>query len=139
MEGLALAEPVAVTLVRRGYRSVDKARAFLEAAEAHDPFEFDSMEEVTERIRRAIGEGHRITIHGDYDCDGVCSTAILVRALHTLGAQVDWHLPSRTEDGYGLSLHTVEKLAQRGTQLLITADCAITAVEEVAAARAAGM
>src|SRR4029077_11875933 len=73
------------------------------------------------------------------DVDGVCSTAILVRALRSLGAQADWYLPSRLEDGYGLSLSTVERLAARGTDLLITVDCAITAVEEVAAARAAGL
>ncbi|MEA2130334.1 MAG: single-stranded-DNA-specific exonuclease, partial [Solirubrobacteraceae bacterium] len=71
--------------------------------------------------------------------DGVCSTAILVGVLRTLGADVDWFLPSRTEDGYGLAAATVARLADRGTRLLITADCAITAVDEVAAARAAGL
>ncbi len=104
MEALALAEPVAVTLVRRGYRTVAEARAFLEAAEAHDPFEFDSMDEVTERIRSAIAGGRTITVHGDYDCDGVCSTAILVRALRELGASCDWYIPDRLGDGYGLTL-----------------------------------
>jgi single-stranded-DNA-specific exonuclease len=71
--------------------------------------------------------------------DGVCSTAILVEALRALGADVDWFLPSRREDGYGLAAATVARLAARGTRLLVTVDCAITAVEEVAAARAAGM
>ena len=80
-----------------------------------------------------------ITVHGDYDCDGVCSTAILVSALRSLGADVDWYLPDRTSDGYGLAAANVERLVSRGTKLLITADCAITAVEQVAAARAAGM
>ncbi len=139
MEALALAEPVAVTLVRRGYRTVDEARAFLEAAEVHDPFEFDSMEEVTERIRSAIAQGRTITVHGDYDCDGVCSTAILVRALRELGASCDWYIPDRLSDGYGLTIDGVEKLAARGTGLLLTADCGITCADEVAAARAAGM
>jgi single-stranded-DNA-specific exonuclease len=69
----------------------------------------------------------------------MASTAILVRALRELGADVGWFLPSRTEDGYGLSAATVERLAARGTRLLITVDCGITAVDEVAAARAAGM
>ena len=139
MEGLALAEPVAVTLVRRGYRTVDEARAFLEAGETHDPFEFDSMEEVTERIRSAIADGRTITVHGDYDCDGVCSTAILVRALRELGARCDWYIPDRLGDGYGLTAGGVERLAARGTGLLLTADCGITCADEVAAARAAGM
>ena len=139
MEALALAEPVAVTLVRRGYRTVDEARAFLEATEVHDPFEFDSMEEVTERIRSAIAQGRTITVHGDYDCDGVCSTAILVRALRELGASCDWYIPDRLGDGYGLTVGGVERLAARGTGLLLTADCGITCADEVAAARAAGM
>ena len=69
----------------------------------------------------------------------ICSTAILVRALRTLGADVDWYLPSRIDDGYGLAAATVERLAARGTDLLVTVDCAITAVAEVAAAKAAGM
>jgi single-stranded-DNA-specific exonuclease len=74
-------------------------------------------------------------VHGDYDVDGVCSTAILVRALRGLGANVDWYLPDRASDGYGLSMDTVDRLAARGTRLLVTVDCAITAVEEVAAAK----
>ena len=86
-----------------------------------------------------VGRRSRITVHGDYDVDGVSSTAILVRALRTLGADVDWYLPSRIDDGYGLAAATVERLAARGTDLLVTVDCAITAVEEVAAARAAGI
>ena len=90
-------------------------------------------------ILRHVRAGARITVHGDYDVDGVCSTAILVRCLRRLGAQVDWHLPSRLDGGYGLSLDTVAGLAARGTALLVTVDCAITAVEEVAAARAAGI
>ena len=69
----------------------------------------------------------------------MCSTAVLVRALRTLGADVDWYLPSRIDDGYGLARATVERLAARGTELLVTVDCAITAVDEVAAARAAGL
>ena len=88
---------------------------------------------------RTCAAGTRVTVHGDYDVDGVCSTAILVRALRSLGADVDWYLPSRTEDGYGLSAATVTRLAERGTRLLLTADCAITAVDEVAQARALGL
>jgi single-stranded-DNA-specific exonuclease len=136
MEALGLAEPVAVTLVRRGHRTVDEARAFLEATEAQDPFEFGSMEEVTERIRNAVVQGRTITVHGDYDCDGVCSTAILVRALLELGARCDWYIPDRLGDGYGLTIAGVERLAARGTGPA-TADCGISE-REVAAARGRG-
>ena len=97
------------------------------------------MEEVTELIRNAVADGRTITVHGDYDCDGVCSTAILVRALRELGARCDWYIPDRLGDGYGLTIAGVERLAARGTGLLLTADCGITCSGEVAAARAAGM
>ena len=139
MEALGLAEPVAVALVRRGYRTVEEARSFLEAADDHDPFEFESMGEVVELIRGAIARGDAITVHGDYDCDGVCSTAILVRTLRELGAKCDWYIPDRLGDGYGLTGEGIERLAARGTRLLLTADCGIVCAAEVAAARAAGM
>ena len=136
---LALAEPVAITLVRRGYRTVDAARRFLEARESHDPTEFTGIEEVCEHILSAAHRGERITIHGDYDVDGVSSTAILVSTLRSLGAECDWLIPDRLADGYGLTMASVEKLRQRGSGLVITVDCGIGSVDEVAAARAAGI
>jgi len=136
---LGITHVTAQVLVRRGYGDPARAQAFLDAADAHPLEAFGGLREAAAHILSHVGRRSHITVHGDYDCDGVCSTAILVRALHTLGAQVDWWLPNRLEDGYGLSAHTVERLAARGTDLLITADCAITAVEEVAAARAAGL
>ena len=116
------------------------ARAFLAAADAHPLDAFGGLRDGRRARSSATSRaGSRITVHGDYDVDGVCRTAILVRALRTLGADVDWYLPSRIDDGYGLARATVERLAARGTDLLVTVDCAITAVEEVAAARAAGL
>jgi single-stranded-DNA-specific exonuclease len=138
-EGLGLAEPVAVTLVRRGFRTVEQARAFLDAAEEHDPFAFDGMAEVVARLRAAADDGRRITVHGDYDVDGVCSTAILVTALRRLGASCDWYIPDRLGDGYGLTVEGVRRLAARGTEVLLTADCGITCPAEVAAAAEAGI
>ena len=136
---LNLAEPVAVTLVRRGYRTVDAARRFLEAREEHDPHEFDGIDQVCELVLSVVRRRGRMTIHGDYDVDGVSSTAILVSTLRSLGATCDWLIPDRLSDGYGLTMGTVEQLAKRGTELVITADCGISSVDEVAAARAAGM
>src|SRR5215207_1482365 len=133
---LDLAEPVAVTLVRRGYRTVDAARRFLEAREEHDPAEFDGIDDVCERILSVARGGGRITIHGDYDADGVCSTAILVSTLRRLGATCDWLIPDRLSDGYGLTMATVEQLRRRGTELVITADCGIGSVVEVCGGRA---
>ena len=139
MDALDLAEPVAVTLVRRGYRTVEEARDFLEAAEWHDPFEFEGMAGVVERLQAAVTAGRRITVHGDYDVDGVCATAILVRALRELGADCDWYIPDRLADGYGLSVDGVRRLAQRGTDVLVTVDCGIGSPDEVDAARRAGL
>src|SRR3954451_7127493 len=136
---LELAEPVAVTLVRRGYRTVDAARRFLEARESHEPTEFTGMEEVCEQILAVVGERGHITIHGDYDVDGVTSTSILVSTLRSLGAECDWFIPDRLSDGYGLTMSSVEELRRRCTELVITVDCGIGSVEEVAAACAAGI
>ena len=126
-------------LVRRGLGDPARARDFLAADERHDPEAFTGIEPALATIRGHIAAAGRIVVHGDYDVDGVCATAIMVRALRSLGADVGWFLPSRIDDGYGLAGATVERLAASGTALLITVDCAITAVEEVAAARAAGI
>jgi single-stranded-DNA-specific exonuclease len=126
-------------LVRRGLGDPAAARAFLAADEAHDAEAFLGMGHAVATIERHIRAGSRIVVHGDYDVDGVCATAILVRALRALGADVGWFLPSRIDDGYGLAMATVERLVARGAGLLITVDCGITAVEEVARARSAGL
>lgn len=136
---LALSGALAQVLVRRGLGEPDRARAFLEATEEYPPSAFAGIEQAVQTILAHVSAARRITIHGDYDVDGICSTAILVRALRELGADVDSYLPDRIGDGYGLSAATVRRLAQRGTNLLVTADCAVTAVEEVALARELGM
>ena len=136
---LGVSHVLAQILVRRGLADPAAARAFLAADERHSPHAFRGIGRAVELVLGHVRAGSVITVHGDYDCDGVCSTAILVSALRALGADVDWYLPDRLGDGYGLGLETVERLVTRGTRLLITADCAITAVEQVAAARAAGL
>jgi len=136
---LDLSEPVAIALVRRGYRTPEQARAFLAADESHSPDDFRSMGTVVELVLKAIDAGKRITVHGDFDVDGVCATAILVGALRELEADCDWLIPDRMVDGYGLSEENVRRLAERGTRLLITVDCGITAVEEIELAKQLGM
>jgi single-stranded-DNA-specific exonuclease len=138
-EELGLSDPVAVTLVRRGYRTPEAARAFLEADESHPPEAFESMAEIVGLVRAAIDAGRKITVHGDFDVDGVCATTTMVSTLRELGAECDWLIPDRMADGYGLSAANVERLAQRGTSLILTVDCGITAVEEVRLARELGM
>jgi single-stranded-DNA-specific exonuclease len=137
--GLGVSHTLATILARRGHTSVESARRFLDADDQHDPFCFSGMETVCERVLRHIEQGTRICVFGDYDVDGVCSTALLVRALKKLGAEPEWMLPSRQGDGYGLSTATVKHLASENTNLLVTADCGITANEQVAFARSLGM
>ena len=137
---LGLSETTASVLVRRGYGDPGKARAFL-AAElpGHDPFLLGNMEEACAAIRGAIAAGKPICVHGDYDVDGICATALAVTVLRDLGAEVAWHLPSRFEEGYGVSRDTMARLAEEGCGLVLTVDCGITAVDEVAEAKAAGL
>jgi single-stranded-DNA-specific exonuclease len=135
---LEVSSALAQVLVRRGLADPRCASAFLAASEEHPPSAFAGIGDAVAPIAEHVRDRRRITVHGDYDVDGVCSTALLVRALRRLGAEVDWYLPDRA-DGYGLNGETVRRLAARGTSLLITVDCAITAVDEVAAARALGM
>jgi single-stranded-DNA-specific exonuclease len=135
---LGLSETTASVLVRRGIDEAQAARRFLDAAERHDPFEMAGIEEAARLVLDRVRAGGRIVVHGDSDVDGVCSTALLVSALRRLGAHVHARLPSRDE-GYGLSATTVAELHRHGTTLLITADCGIGAVEEVALARRLGM
>src|SRR5438067_9371392 len=130
---------LAQVLVRRGLHDPHAARTFLDGSECHPTAAFAGIEAALGLIARHVERRSLVTVHGDYDVDGVCSTAVLVRALRALGADVDFYLPDRASDGYGLSAQTVERLAARGTKLLITVDCAITAVAEVARARALGI
>jgi single-stranded-DNA-specific exonuclease len=136
---LGLSQPVAVTLVRRGYRTPAEAKAFLAADESHPPGAFEGMGEAVGLIWAAIEAGERITVHGDFDVDGVSATALMISTLRDLGADCDWLIPDRIADGYGLGTENVAKLAERGTGLLITVDCGITAVEQVQQAQELGM
>jgi single-stranded-DNA-specific exonuclease len=139
-QALGLSETTASVLVRRGYGDPEAARAFLAAEDPrHDPFLLGDVEAACAAIRRAIADGRRICVHGDYDVDGICATALAVMVLRELGADVDWHLPSRFEEGYGVSGETLARLADEGCGLLLTVDCGITAVDEVAEARARGL
>src|SRR4051794_41744801 len=143
---LGLDEVTAGVLVRRGYCDADDARRFLEGAlPGHDPFALGDMREAVETITAAVEAGARICVHGDYDADGICATALAVLLLRELcierqsGAEVAWHLPSRFEEGYGLNGQTLTRLAEEGFDLVLTVDCGITAVAEVEHARELGL
>ena len=139
-QALGLSEITASVLVRRGYGDPDTARAFLAGEQPlQDPFLLPAMDIAAERIRAAIAAGKRICVHGDYDVDGICATALAVLVLRELGADVEWHLPSRFEEGYGVNGNTLERLAGEGCGLVLTVDCGITAVDEVRRATELGL
>jgi single-stranded-DNA-specific exonuclease len=137
---LGVSEITASVLVRRGYRDPAEAHAFLAGEQPlHDPFALGDMERACERIRAAVARHERICVHGDYDADGICATALAVLVLQELGADVSWHLPSRFDEGYGVAGETLTRLAREGCGLVVTVDCGITAVSEVAEARKVGL
>jgi single-stranded-DNA-specific exonuclease len=137
---LELDEVTATVLVRRGYADPAEARRFLDGAlPGHDPFALGDMREAVETIRTAVDAGARICVHGDYDADGICATTLAVLLLRELEADVDWHLPSRFEEGYGLNGQTLTRLAEEGFDLVLTVDCGITAVAEVEHAKELGL
>jgi single-stranded-DNA-specific exonuclease len=140
VEGIGVSETTASILVRRDLGSVEAARVFLDGAlPGHDPFGLGDMSEAVETITAAVTAGDKICVHGDYDADGICATALAVLLLRELGADPVWHLPSRFEEGYGLHAETVGRLAAAGVRCLLTVDCGITAVAEVAEARRLGL
>lgn len=131
---------MAWVLVRRGLADPAEARAFLASeGDLEPPEAIPGIAEAADRLARAVRAGERIVVHGDYDCDGISSTAILVQALRGRGADVEAFLPSRFTDGYGVSTATVERLAERGCDLLVTVDCGTTAVESLTLARDLGI
>ena len=133
METFGITELVAKILVVRGYANVEDANAFLrpELDQLNDPFLMHDMDKAVERISIAIENGERIIVYGDYDVDGMTSTAIMTWALEILGADVDYFVPNRFTDGYGPNLTQYQRLAEDGMQLLVTVDNGITGGEAV--------
>ena len=133
--------PLIVQLLwSRGVQAPDEVEAFLAGvARVDNPFRIAGMNEAVERIRRAIRNGERIAVYGDFDADGVTATALMVQTLSALGAFVRPYIPHRVDEGYGLNNSALSELAREGQQLIITVDCGIRAVDEVAFANRLGL
>jgi single-stranded-DNA-specific exonuclease len=138
--GLGLSPLLAQLLVNRGVRDLPAARRFLQPSldGLHDPARLPGLPAAVERLRRALRDRERIVIYGDYDVDGVTGTALLHRALRLHGGEPECYIPHRVEEGYGLCLGAVERLAASGPGLLITVDCGTSDTEEVRRAKALG-
>ena len=128
-------------LASRGYDAPEEAETFLAArlSDLPDPFTMKGMDAAVARITRALEAGERIVCYGDYDVDGVTSTALLAGFLRGAGGDVVTYTPHRLVEGYGLNVDAVRRLAGEGTRLLVALDCGITSVEEVRAAGALGV
>ena len=139
--GLHLPTAVAVLLVNRGVTSLESARDFLEAdfSRLHDPFLMTDMRQAVERVIQALEQKEAITVFCDYDVDGVTSAAFLTHFFRDLNCPVKAYLPERQSEGYGLNSDAVRKIRERGAGLMITADCGITGVKEVALANEIGL
>ncbi|MGI5893431.1 MAG: single-stranded-DNA-specific exonuclease RecJ [Candidatus Merdivicinus sp.] len=130
---------VADILTARGITPVEAEDFFQTDHEPEDPFLLPDMAQAVARLEKALAEGERITIYGDYDCDGVTATVILYQYLQSMGANVDWYIPERLDEGYGLNRTALEEIQARGTTLVVTVDNGISALEEVAYAGELGM
>ena len=138
---LGISPLTARILQNRGILTPEEARRFLypSLSDLPDPFAMKGMEKAVQRITRALRSGEKITVFGDYDVDGTTATAALLLFLRGAGASVDFLLPHRIKEGYGLSLEAVKRIHASGTTLLITVDCGISSRVEVEWARAHGL
>lgn len=137
----AVSPLLARLLVVRGIRTKEQAELFLDGNEQtmHDPYELAGLTEAVARIRLALSAGTKIRVYGDYDCDGVCSTALMTGLLRQLDADFDTYIPHRVQEGYGLNRMALDKARDAGIGLIVTVDTGISAAEEVAYARTFGI
>jgi len=133
---MSISSIMAKLLVIRGVDSAFAAHSFINSSLEllSDPFELSGIDKAVKRIKTAIESNEKILVYGDYDADGICSTALLVEQLRKIDGLVDYFIPNRFIDGYGLNQRAIEELFNLGCNLLITVDCGISSYDEVALA-----
>lgn len=138
---LNIPKPIAEILVKRGICTSNEAKTFFDVplTDLLNPFLFKDMQRSVERISRAITNKEKICIYGDYDVDGITATSILYLFLKEIGANVTYYIPNRLEEGYGLNYDAVDEIVSKGVNLLITVDCGVTAVDEIAYGSSKGL
>lgn len=140
-EQLGVSEKIARLLTLRGVDSYEKAKSFFrpDLSKIHDPFLMKDMDKGTERLAEAIREGQKILIYGDYDVDGTTSTSVLYIFLKKFGVDVDFYIPHRFKEGYGINEEGIQHAIDTNTDLIVSVDCGITAVEETEVAKKHGI
>ena len=138
---LNISSAAARMLVVRGIQTADEARAFVRPSldKLHDPFLMKDMDKAVERLHKALTQGEKILIYGDYDVDGTTAVALMYRFLLPLTSNLDYYIPDRYTEGYGVSLKGIDYAVEQGCQLVITLDCGIKSVREVAYAAQRGI
>lgn len=133
--------PIARVLVGRGLDTVDAVKTFFSPSLStlHSPWLMDGMEEAADRLQRAVQDGERIWIHGDYDVDGTSSTAMMLRFLRNLGAEVDYYIPNRLDEGFGFTIQSVDRSIIFGAGVIVTVDVGVTAFKAVDYANSHGI
>ena len=141
LEAAGIPALLAAILAARGITQPDQARRLLTpgAEPVLDPMLLRDMDRAAARVRRALETGEHLAVYGDYDVDGITSTCLLTDCLRCMGGHVTPYIPDRLEEGYGLNLEAIHTLADQGVTLIVTVDCGITAVEEVAFAAGLGV
>ena len=132
---------MAVILLNRGIKTPKAVNSYMKKSleDIHNPFMLDGMEDAVERILSALDKNEKIVIYGDYDVDGITSTATVYKFLKSQGADVSYYIPDRFSEGYGINVLAINKMARGGAKLMITVDCGITAVGEVEFAKTQGL
>jgi len=132
---------IAQLLVNRGVKDPEQARDFLKPDLSHltDPYLLPGMDIALKRIETALRNNEKIVIYGDYDVDGITGTVLLINLFNLINRKVDFYIPHRIKEGYGLNCQSLDQLAQEDTKLIITVDCGISSVTEVAHAKELGI
>ncbi len=133
--------PISEILVRRGVRSVADAKRFLRPAmsDLHDPFIMDDMQKAVDRLNQAFCQQERILVYGDYDVDGTTAVALVYKYLRNFYSKVDYYIPTRIDEGYGISLRSIDEAAEKGVSLIIVLDCGIKEFEPISYAKSLGI
>ncbi len=147
-DALRISPLLSQLLINRGLTDVGSAKTFIDSTLSllSDPMLLPDIEKSSERILEALSQGEKITVYGDYDVDGISSTALMIQCLETLSrlywnqkSTIDYYIPDRLDEGYGLSVEAIEMLSERGTKVIITVDCGVNSFEEAKSAREKGI
>lgn len=133
--------PISELLVQRGITSIEEAEKFFHPSlkDLHDPFLMPDMDKAVARLNKAMGSKERIMVYGDYDVDGTTAVALVYKYLQNFYSNVEYYIPTRYDEGYGISMRSIDYAAEQGVRLIIILDCGIKAIEEIKYAKSLGI